>query len=84
MSASAARKPVARTVYVTTEVEIDPYDLESEGWVYVGDEDGPKDLSTTVDSLMDVVRRWHDDTHPGLFQWCVESLCREVREAVAR
>ena len=85
MSASAARKRTEpRSVYITTEVEIDPYDLEQEGWVYVGDGSSPKDMTTKVEALTGVVHRWHDDNHPGLFQWCAERPCVDVREAARR
>lgn len=77
MTTAAAQRPQPRTVYVTTEVEIDPFDLEADGWVYVG-KDGvvpPADVNEAIEA----VRRWHDDSHPGPFQWCTAEPCNEVR-----
>jgi hypothetical protein len=56
------------------EVDIDPEDLEREGWRYVGKDDGPG-----AETVMDTVRRWHDREHPDPWAWCQHDLCDALR-----
>lgn len=74
---TAARKEQPTTVYISTEVEIDPYDLEQEGWVFVGKDGKPP--ATVVDEVMETVQRWHDEAHELPFMWCTERPCLDLR-----
>jgi hypothetical protein len=70
------KRPPIFTVYEKVEIEVDPRDLERAGWRYVGDEN--TDV-VTEENAVDVVRRWHDETHPGPWQWCEAQPCDTLR-----
>jgi hypothetical protein len=78
MTAAPVRKRIP-TFYtsVDVDVDIDPQELEDAGWRYVGKEDDAAGPSTQT--VLDVVRRWHDDTHAGPWQWCNEEPCDTLR-----
>lgn len=80
MSATRAAKRAPRfTTYTEVEVDLEPEDLEREGWVYVGKSIKGEPLVPTTDTVLDVVRRWHDDTHDGPWVWCQHELCDQLR-----
>jgi hypothetical protein len=75
---SKSSAPPFRTeVYVESyeDVEITASELEEAGWIYVGK---GKSIPSTQ-TVLDVVRRWHDDTHDGPWQWCQHDLCDTLR-----
>jgi hypothetical protein len=83
MTAEPARKRAPYfTTYTEVEVDVRPEELERAGWVYVGKgEDDTKlvDALSSAEEVTERVRRWHDDTHPGVWQWCQERPCRDLR-----
>lgn len=77
---TAQPRPLRRrraSVYVTTEVEINPADLEDAGWVLA--EDATPDLENR---LLLIVRAWHDDAHAEAWPWCTQQPCRDLRETL--
>jgi len=70
----SGEKPSEFTTYTEVEVNIDPSELEAEGWRYVGTDESP-----TTRHVIDVVRRWHDEAHVGPWQWCSEEPCDTLR-----
>ena len=77
-----ARRPEKRIPTFTTseyvDIDIDPEELEAAGWRYVGDEkDGQPVIAE--EKALDIVHRWHDDTHDGPWQWCAEEPCDSLR-----
>jgi len=76
MTAVPVRKrPPSFSTYVDCDVDIPAEDLERAGWRYVGrDENVP-----STETVLDVVRRWHDDTHPDPWRWCHEEPCDTLR-----
>lgn len=74
MSVMATKKTSPTfTTYTEVEVDIEPRELEREGWVYVGKDKGP-----TTETVLDTVRRWHDDNHSDPWICCRHDLCREL------
>lgn len=78
---SAATRTVRRApTFSTTEfvdIDIDPEELERAGWVYVGKKGEDAALPTQI--VLDVVRGWHDRTHPDPWRWCSEEPCDTLR-----
>lgn len=71
------------------EVHVTVDDLQRAGWEYApGCERAhcSEGDCIPVESLeaeaLDVLRRWHDDTHPGPFKFCYEQPCHGMRQAV--
>lgn len=60
------------------EVSIDPYDLEAEGWVYVGRNRDGNDPLPRIDSLVAAIRQMHEDEHEGPMRWCQHAVCKSV------
>lgn len=81
---SAARKTQvgapAYTDYteVPVDIRVEAEDLEAAGWVYVG-KGGDLGSMPSNEVVFWQVRRWHDDSHEGPWQWCQHALCDEVR-----
>lgn len=74
-AARAANRAPRFTTYTEVEVDLEPEDLEREGWVYVGKDKG----RPTSEGVIDVVMRWHDDSHDGPWRWCQHELCDQLR-----
>lgn len=71
------KRPPTFTTEVTVdyvEVTIEPDELEDAGWVYVGENEVP-----SFDHVVDVVRDFHDDEHPGPWRFCENPPCARVR-----
>lgn len=85
MPATATKPAKGGSPAFTTEVNVDTYvdvtiepeELEEAGWVYIGDGNQPLDVLPTALAL---IRKWHNDTHPGPARWCSEPLCKSVRD----
>jgi hypothetical protein len=73
MSTATKTRPPTFTTYTEVEVDVEPRDLERAGWVYVGKDKGP-----TTETVLDKVRRWHDDNHADAWINCRHALCGEV------
>lgn len=77
MSAVLSRKAPSfgTSAWVEVDVDIDPEELEAEGWVFVGkSETGP-----SMERVIDTVRRWHETSHDSAWQFCDHELCHELR-----
>lgn len=66
--------PSRYTTWAEVEVDIPTSELLAAGWIYVGEDPRP-----TPATVMDVIERWHNDTHPGAFRFCDHSPCVELR-----
>lgn len=63
----------------SVDLTIDAQDLEDAGWIYVGDTD---EHASGV-GVLELVHRWHNDTHLGAFRHCTEEPCRSIYSRVS-
>ena len=78
MRAEKKKRPPTFSHYVDIDVDIDPEDLERAGWRYVGKDDDDAD-ALPDETVLDVVERWHCESHDGPWRFCDDSLCDELR-----
>lgn len=86
MSTAPTEKPKKRPPYFHTVVDVDvdisPRDLEAAGWRYVGGGEDDEIDAISYEDVIDVVHRWHDESHKGPWRWCSEQPCDELRGRV--
>lgn len=76
------------------EALIDPHQIREAGWMRHGEQDPCErhhcDMSgehgcicgPPASDVTETLRMWHNDTHIGTFQFCDQSPCSEVRNAM--
>ena len=69
------KKVFLTSYYTNVDVELDEDELNSAGWIYVGEGN-----TFSGESLRDTVEVWHNDSHEGAFRWCKHPVCEAARQ----